>query len=100
MRLVTEGDTVRLLYERPRTGLGDLGISAGMQLFNGRKTGPNSYAGQATTFSRQCGGANFAVAGESTNNGRRLVLRGQAPVRNGSCQVSGYRNENLIFDLQ
>lgn len=101
MRLVTEGDTVRLLYETPRSGLGDLGIKPGTELFNGRKIGPSSYAGQATTFSpKQCGPTYFAVAGEASGNGRQVTLRGQAPVRNASCQVTGNRSENLVFVLQ
>ena len=98
MRLVNEGENVRLLYEAPRSGLGDLGINPGTPLFNGRKTGANSYAGEATTFSKQCGGANFPVAGEATGNGGHVVLRGQAPIRDGRCQVKGYRSETLVFD--
>ncbi len=98
MRYLADGDQVRLVYEAPRAGLGDLGIQPGTELFNGRKTGPNSYAGEATTFSpRQCGATHFAVAGEASSNGRQVTLRGQAPVRNAGCQVTGYRNENLVF---
>ena len=100
MRLVTEGLAARFLYEAPRSGLGELGIKPGTLLFDGKSTGGNSYAGEATTFSRQCGPATFAVAGEGSAEGNRVVLRGQAPNRDSSCQVSGYRSETLVFDLR
>jgi hypothetical protein len=99
MRVVNAGDEVRVIYEQPRSGLAGLGITPGTPLFEGKKTGPATYAGQATTFSRACGPARFPVAGELSGDGRRLMLRGEKPMRGGSCQVTGYSSETLSFEL-
>ena len=96
MKFVPEGDTVRVVYDKPRDGLGALGIAPGTPLFVGKKTGPNTYAGEATTFSRKCGAAAYPVAGEAS--GGTVTLRGQKPVRGGDCNVSGYTSETLVFD--
>lgn len=101
MRLVTEAGSVRLLYETPRGGLDQLGIRPGTPLFSGRKTGATTYTGDVSTFSpRQCGETKFPVSGESTPDGRRIVLRGQLPVRDAQCRTTGYRAENLIFEMR
>ena len=96
MKFVPDGDTVRVVYDKPRDGLGALGIAPGTPLFVGKKTGPNTYAGEATTFSRKCGAAAYPVAGEAS--GGTVTLRGQKPVRGGDCNVSGYTSETLVFD--
>ena len=98
MKFLPEGDTLRVLYDKPRDGLGSLGITPGTPLFEGKKTGPNTYAGEATTFSRTCGAAKFPVAGDVT--GGRIVMRGQAPSRGSDCKVTGYRSETLVFEAK
>ena len=98
MKFVPEGDTVRVVYDKPRSGLEGLGIKSGTPLFEGKKTGPNSYAGEATTFSRACGAAKFPVAGEA--GGGVVTLRGQKPKRDGKCNVTGYTSETLVFEAQ
>ena len=99
MRVESQGGTMRVLYDQPKSGLAGLGIAPGTPLFDGKKTGANSYAGEATTFSKSCGPAKFQVAGDLSGDGRRLVLRGQKPERGSNCQVSGYRPETLSFEV-
>ncbi len=96
MKFIPEGDGVRVIYDKPRGGLDALGIKAGTPLFEGKKTGPNSYAGEATTFSRNCGTAKFPVAGQS--DGGVVTLRGEKPKRGGDCKVTGYSSETLVFE--
>ena len=98
MKLVPDGDVVRLIYDKPRDGLEPLGIKPGTPLFEGKKTGANTSAGEATTFSRTCGTAKFPVAGEA--QGGTVTLRGQKPVRDGDCKVSGYTGETLTFEAK
>ena len=100
MRMATEAEAVQFIYEVPRGGLGDLGIRSGTLLFDGRNTGGNAYAGNVTTFSRQCGDLAFAVSGEATSDGNRLIVSGQKPNRDRNCRTSGYRNETLVFELR
>lgn len=98
MKFVPDNDTVRVVYDKPRSGLDTLGIKSGTPLFEGKKTGPNTYAGEATTFSRNCGAAKFPVAGEV--DGANVTLRGQKPVRGADCNVSGYTSETLVFQAK
>jgi hypothetical protein len=98
MKLVPEGDAVRLVYDKPKPGLEGLGIKAGTPLFEGKKTGDSTYAGNATTFSRACGTATFPVAGEAS--GGTVTLRGQKPVRDPDCKVTGYTSETLVFEAK
>lgn len=98
MKVVPEGDAVRVVYDKPKAGLEGLGIKPGTPLFEGKKTGPNSYAGEATTFSRNCGTATFPVKGDAKDG--TITLRGQKPVRNSDCKVAGYTSETLVFEAK
>ena len=82
----------------PRPELGDLGIRSGTVLFSGTRNG-GSWTGQATTFSRRCGERQFDVTGLETPNPRRLELRGRKPRLDDNCNVAGYRDEVLVFDV-
>jgi len=97
LRLATEGDQVTLEYDKPRNGLSDLGISSGTVLFKGSRIG-NSWTGQVSTFSRQCGEQKFDVTGSASGNDRRLQLRGKRPNLDNSCNVTSYREEVLTFE--
>ena len=99
MKAVYAGDTLRIAYDAPRSGLASLGIAPDTQLFQGRKTGSNTYAGDATTFSKTCGPANYPVSGEVAPDQRSVTLKGRAPARGANCQITSYRDETLVFDL-
>lgn len=99
MKAVYAGDTLRIAYDAPRSGLASLGIAPDTQLFQGRKTGSNTYAGDATTFSKTCGPANYPVSGELAPDQRSVTLKGRAPARGANCQITSYRDETLVFDL-
>jgi hypothetical protein len=96
MRLAAEGDRVRIEFEAPGEGLARLGVAGGTILFKGERAGP-SFTGEALAFSPQCGARSFPVAGELTPDGRRLELRGQAPNLDAGCNVTGTRDEVLVF---
>ena len=58
-----------------------------------------TYAGEATTFSTNCGAITYPVSGVAESEGKRLVLRGQKPERNEDCEVIGTKAETLAFEL-
>ena len=90
-------NTLRILYDKPRSGLSPLGIKSGTMLFNGIRNG-DTVAGRATTFSRRCEPKEFAVSGRVINE-TRVVLQGLKPTRNDDCDVVGSVEETLEFDL-
>ena len=93
------GASIRFVYESPRQGMRDEGVTQGTLLFEGTASG-NAYKGTAYVFSGRCG-TSFAyhVTGDITPDGTQLQLSGQAPSRIGpDCRVLGYRTDNLIFD--
>lgn len=100
MNVVQEGETVKIIYEKPRSGLESLGIASGTPLFVGKQMGPTTYVGEATTFSKRCGVVTYPVSGVAEGDGTRLVLRGQKPERNEDCDVIGTKTETLSFELK
>ena len=98
MRLETTESGQRILYETPREGLGSVKITPGTQLFIGTRS-LNEFKGQATTYSGRCPPRDYPVAGQMSEDQKRLVLRGQAPASGNNCEVSGSRDETLQFDF-
>lgn len=98
MMLASQGSQVTLTYDKPRQGLGDIGISSGTVLFTGTRTG-NYWEGEAATFSRRCGEVKFPVTGATSDGGKLLELRGKRPSRESSCRVTGNSEELLVFEL-
>jgi FtsZ-interacting cell division protein YlmF len=93
------GTGIRFVYENPRQGMRDEGVTQGTLLFEGRASG-NTYNGTAYVFSGRCGTSfPYPVTGNMTPDGTQLRLIGQAPSRIGpDCSVVGYRNDNLLFN--
>ena len=98
MKLSADGDRVVIAYDRPRSGLADLGINSGTPLFNGTRSG-SALIGQATTFSRRCGERKFEVSGMALSDDRRIELRGRKPNLDGNCNITSHRDEVLVFEL-
>ena len=90
-------NSIRIVYDKPRSGLAPLGIKSGTMLFSGVRDG-NTITGEAVTFSKRCGPQQFAVSGQIINE-NRVVLQGQKPNRNNSCEIVGNVPETLAFDL-
>jgi peptidyl-prolyl cis-trans isomerase C len=97
MRLVTEGETTRILYDAPREGLAGLKIKNGTVLFTGTRS-VNEFKGTATTFSSRCPPRDFQVSGQISSDQKQIVLKGQAPRFGSDCEASGVRDETLTFD--
>ena len=67
--------------------------------FEGRIAG-NRYAGTAYLNSQFCGGISYAVSGPVENGFKRVVMTGEAPIRDKStCAVTGWRTDRLVFDF-
>jgi hypothetical protein len=98
MKVAVDGERVVIAYDKPRSGLGDLGINSGTPLFVGTRSG-SSWTGEATTFSSRCGERKFEVSGLQTSDSKRVELRGRRPNLDGNCVASSYRDETLVFDL-
>ena len=90
-------NSLRIVYDKPRSGLAPLGIKSGTMLFSGVRDG-NTVTGAAVTFSKRCGPTEFPVSGQIVNE-TRVVLQGQKPNRNDSCETIGSGAETLEFDL-
>ena len=97
MALSGAGDQMKFAYEKPRSGLSDIGINTGTTLFTGSRKG-GSWTGEAITFSRRCGQLKFEISGTESSDGKKVELRGRKPNLDGSCNVSGHRDEVLVFE--
>lgn len=98
MYLVANGHSREFYYERPRSGMREVGVQPDTLLFFGVAVGAQ-YEGTAYIFSRKCGALPYHVAGPILDNYRRVVMYGQAPRVDGACRVVGYQNDVLEFNL-
>ena len=57
------------------------------------------YEGTAYLFSSDCGPIPYQVSGPILDNYRRVVLRGEAPLRDSDCNIIGYRSDRLEFSF-
>jgi hypothetical protein len=100
MRLGVEGNTRRFFYERPRDALQRAGARSGALLFDGQTEG-GRYWGTAHVFAGSCGTFPYEVSGEIRNDGRTVMMTGQAPrVDLNTCHVVGYRHDELVFEYK
>ena len=102
VRMQADGTARVISYERAREGLLRTDVSSGATLFRGERIG-DDFRGEAYTFKLGCSPAPYPVGGR-IEGGRRLVLRGRAPVYDpGSCAVTGYSaaspHARLVFDM-
>lgn len=98
MALEASGSMRRFVYVKPREGMLVAGASEGDILFNGRVRG-NEYRGIAYIFNKRCGTFSYRVRGPISADYRNVVIVGKAPHINSKCEVAGYRNDRLEFNL-
>ena len=98
MYLVTNGVGREFFYQRPRDGLTANGVAEDTLLFNGQVVN-GSYVGTARIFRGRCGQFAYRVSGPISDNGRRVVMRGEAPRINKDCEEIGSFTDTLEFSL-
>ena len=98
MRLVANGENRQFVYETPRQGMANEGVTSGTSLFEGVRNG-DTYSGTAFVFRRQCGSTPFEVSGTVAADERTVTMTGDAPRVDGSCRVSGHVSDTLVFRL-
>lgn len=96
--LVASGSQRSFYYEMPRPGLLEAGARPGTLLFEGQAV-DDAYFGTAYIFNRGCGAFGYQVSGPILENYRRVQMRGQAPRVGADCQVFGYVDDVLEFQL-
>lgn len=99
MRLEARGAERKFYYETPRSGMQKAGARSGTLLFEGTRDGP-IYSGVAYIFKRGCEPAPYAVAGEVSEDDRRITMSGRAPRLNSDCTVSGTKDDTLVFTFR
>lgn len=96
MRLQADGVQRVFTYEEPRALMRRAGVTAGTLLFDGRNVG-DYYVGQARRFSKYCESPLvYDVEGPVTDNGMRIVMRGQRQVYAKGCQPTGRVVEDVL----
>lgn len=85
-------DKRKFIYEKPNA---DVPVQKGTILFEGTKTS-DTYSGTAYRFSTNCGPFKYEVKGPVSSDQNLVTLFGKAPVLSG-CQISGYRDDVLVF---
>ncbi len=98
MKLVADGSNRRFFYDSPRAGIRAEGVTPGTLLFEGQRIG-DTYSGTAYIFSRVCGRIAYQVSGEVSGDQRSVTMFGQAPRPSSNCQIVGYREDTLVFEL-
>jgi hypothetical protein len=96
--LVAQGTSREFHYEQPRAGMTEAGARSGTLLFKG-VTREGNYEGIAYIFKHGCNPVPYQVSGPILEDGRRVLMRGQAPKLNVHCQITGYIADNLEFTL-
>ena len=94
--LVSDKSKQKFFYDTPRVGLLDAGVKPGTLLFEGQRTGLN-FEGTAYQFYRTCKARGFPVTGSASDDRRQIILKGKAPVLDLNCNVTGSRDDTLIF---
>ena len=94
------GDRRVIWYWDPRPALADVGVRRGTLLFDGAKTGPAEVAGEARIFTRACGAYAYPVRGPVTEGPLTVTLRGERPLVNAACEITGTRPDTLVFTFE
>lgn len=94
--LIAEGTKQKIIYQTPRVGLLDAGVKPGTLLFEGHKT-KEGIVGTAYQFYRNCKAHGFQVSGEVNENRNQITLKGKAPLLDFNCNITGTRDDVLIF---
>ena len=95
--LAVSGNERRFYYQVPRQAMAEQGVKTNTLLFSGTLSGSN-YRGTAYLFSRKCGSRPYTVEGPIVDDGRRVVLRGQATRIDANCQVIGTIVDEIVFE--
>jgi len=101
MRLQANGTQRVLTYQEPRQLMRRAGVTPGTVLFDGRNVG-DYYVGRARRFSKHCESPLvYEVEGPVTDNGMRIVMRGQREVYASGCRPTGrFVNDVLLFTYE
>lgn len=99
MRLEARGPERKFYYETPRSGIQKAGARSGTLLFEGTRDG-QIYSGVAYIFKRGCEPAPYAIAGEVSEDDRRITMTGRAPRLDNACAVSGTKDDTLVFTFR
>jgi hypothetical protein len=96
MYLVENGSLREFHYQKPRTGMLEVGVHPGSLLFRGEIEN-GQYFGTAYIFNVHCGQIPFQVRGQILDNQERIVLTGQAPRVGRNCRPHESSTTNLEF---
>lgn len=99
MELRSDGRQRAFYYVEPRAGVVRAGVNSGTQLFAGERTG-DAYQGTAYIFRGSCGKWPYDVSGIVSADERRVTMTGQAPLVDANCVITGYRGDELVFELR
>jgi hypothetical protein len=98
MDLIANGSSREFFYEKPRAGMSEAGAKTGSLLFRGEVTS-GQYSGTAYVFNPVCGQLPFQAKGAVLDDGKRIVLTGQAPRVGRNCQAYASYSTTLEFRL-
>lgn len=98
MKLIADGARRQFVYDAPRDGMLAQGVAPGTLLFEGTRSG-SAYNGTAYIFSKNCGARPYAVSGTVAADDRSISMVGRAPRINSACQVFGYIDDTITFEL-
>lgn len=96
MRLTASGNARTFLYEAPRQGIRNVGVTPGTWLFSGRKSG-DWYSGVARVFSRSCAALEYHVEGPVLQNPLRVEVRGSREIYRNCSPTGQWTQDVLVF---
>jgi hypothetical protein len=98
MRLLSNKNERRFIYERVSPRIASVGVQKGTILFDGGRT-KQGYEGIAHSFSTRCGPQTFRVAGAVAPDQRSVTVRGQRLRLDDNCRAVGAQDEILTFQF-
>lgn len=82
-------------YTQPRQELIKRGVSNNSMMFSGSTQPGGAISGHALAFDTGCAAVAFAVTG--SRRGSSIILQGQIPVRDNTCQISRFQAYNTVI---
>jgi clan AA aspartic protease (TIGR02281 family) len=96
--LIKSGKGRAFHYQEPRAEMIQAGAHRGALLFTGQSNN-HQYTGTAFVFNSRCGQLPYHVSGPIRDDHERVQLKGRAPRVGSDCQVIGYVEDTLDFEL-
>jgi formylglycine-generating enzyme len=101
--LVSDAESWKFYFNRPSCDQTAAGAKANRLVFDGKlsdEDNKKTFGGTAYAYSKDCEPVPYPVSGEAPFDLSQVSLRGNEPVRDDDCKVTGSQERIMIFSLR